>query len=99
MIGTISNLRSAQLIQAHHWQAAEWVKGIPADHIAQKNIKAGCMLIGARTHRIGRHGFLDPYKLLFKACVARETFEQNEPVIGVLREVLNMVHREMLLHH
>lgn len=91
----LDRLRSAELIQAHHWKAARWFSELPNDSPALKSIAADCHLINSRLNKFERRKTVDVYKLLFTSCVARETISTDETVIGVLREGLNAVFRVM----
>lgn len=92
---TLDQLRREEIIQAHHWKVAKWFAELPEDSPALKSIAADGHLIDSSLNKHARRQEIDPYKLLFTSCVARETILTNETVIGVLRESLNAVFREM----
>lgn len=92
---TLDQLRREQKIQAHHWKAAKWFAVLPPHSELIKTIAADCQLIHSRLNKIERQKNINVYKLLRRSCVARETIEPNELIIGVLRESLNAVFRAM----
>lgn len=95
MIPTIDSLHNNKNIQAHHWAAAKWMAEQTTTSPAFIEIAESCKLIEACENKFARRQNIDPYTLLFKVCVARETIPTNETVIGVLREGLNAVSRAM----
>ena len=90
MNANLEKLRQSRMIQAHHWQAAIWLSTVPPQTKAMREIAENCRLV--EYHSKDK---IDPYTLLFKVCVARETITANDIVVGVLRESLNGVHRIM----
>lgn len=91
----IEQLRRAEQIQAHHWKAAKWFSELPANEPLLKTIQVDCLSIDTRLNQYTRTSKVDPYKLLVKICVARETIMADEITLGVLREALNAVFRIM----
>ena len=92
---TLDQLRRTEQLQAHHWKAAKWFAELPPQAEVHKTIAADCQLIHSRLNKIERQKKINVYKLLHRSCVARETIEPNELIIGVLRESLNAVFRAM----
>lgn len=92
---TIDELRKTEAIQAHHFQAAKWfTEQVLFASPKVKLIGLRCREYEATTRNFG----IDSFNLLHRAAVARETISNDIKVIGVLREILNIVHRESTLN-
>jgi hypothetical protein len=81
----LAELRKAQILQAHHWKAAEWFK----QHQNHSAVVDACHLI-ARNNISTR---INPYELLVRVCVKGMNIGNGDAVVGILREALNACHR------
>ena len=88
----LDHLRRTKLIQEHHWHAATWfTEQVLMGTANVKLIAVRCREFEATMSNLG----IDSFDLLHRAAIARETVSESEKVIGVLREILNIVHHAM----
>ena len=85
----IDALRKTGELQGHHWLAIRWFEESWPRRQSRIAIGRACRNVEASL----ACGGIDPFVLLHRAIVARETLSHDPKVIGVLRETLNAVYR------